>query len=212
MHPKDRTPGTAEVESDEAGGRVIGWGRARWRSRSDSTSELVGTLLLTRPLPDLVGSQSHHSHTTSCPSGQGVVVLLLIKISRRLTTMARVLRVKRSSYRAAIRAPLLAEIARLEKLVDELRAQIQFVVPANAQPTSKAIVKKVRAGTLPDQILQLFYSRDWIDDEIERHLNRAHQSVSAARRLLVRKGWLEDSGKRRKTQYNNNAIVWRLKP
>lgn len=50
------------------------------------------------------------------------------------------------------------------------------------------------------------------DDDLERILKRAHQSVSATRNALVADGWLEDSGARRETRYGNPAVVWRPTP
>lgn len=46
------------------------------------------------------------------------------------------------------------------------------------------------------------------DDEIERALNRSHQSVSGARNTLAGDDLIRDSGLRRKTRYRNDAIAW----
>lgn len=52
----------------------------------------------------------------------------------------------------------------------------------------------------------------YTDDELELRLERAHQSVSATRRGLVRMGYLEESGRKRETRYGNPAIVWVVTP
>jgi hypothetical protein len=86
-----------------------------------------------------------------------------------------------------------------------------FHVRRDAPDTSKAIVDKVREGTLQAEMLRLFavgHGVDWTDDELEQALARTHQSVSATRNTLARKGYLVDSGRRRKTRSNNDAIVW----
>jgi len=45
-------------------------------------------------------------------------------------------------------------------------------------------------------------------DALEQTLNRSHQSVSARVNELRNKGWLVDSGIRRKTRSGRPAIVW----
>jgi hypothetical protein len=45
-------------------------------------------------------------------------------------------------------------------------------------------------------------------DALEQVLNRSHQSVSARVNELRNKGWLTDSGVRRKTRSGRPAIVW----
>jgi len=45
-------------------------------------------------------------------------------------------------------------------------------------------------------------------DALEQVLNRSHQSVSARVNELRNKGWLIDSGVRRKTRSGRPAIVW----
>lgn len=47
-------------------------------------------------------------------------------------------------------------------------------------------------------------------DEMEMHLRGAHTSVSSAMNSLMIGGWIEDSGRRRKTRSGTEAIVWRL--
>lgn len=50
------------------------------------------------------------------------------------------------------------------------------------------------------------------DDDLERLLRRAHQSVSATRNALVADGYLTDSGTTRLTRYGNAAVVWQPAP
>ena len=50
------------------------------------------------------------------------------------------------------------------------------------------------------------------DDELEAATGRSHQSVSATRNTLMNDGLIEDSGLRRRTQWGNDAIVWKVAP
>lgn len=65
-------------------------------------------------------------------------------------------------------------------------------------------------GSLASQIHDLVTrSEDGLTcDEVERTLHQPHQSVSAAVNWLMQHGWIEDSGRRRKTRYARDAIVW----
>lgn len=45
-------------------------------------------------------------------------------------------------------------------------------------------------------------------DQLEIQLSRSHQSVSARVNELRDKGWVRDSGQRRKTRSGRKAIVW----
>jgi hypothetical protein len=45
-------------------------------------------------------------------------------------------------------------------------------------------------------------------DQLEQLLDRSHQSVSARVNELRDKGWVRDSGQRRKTRSGRKAIVW----
>jgi len=85
------------------------------------------------------------------------------------------------------------------------------VSPKNPS-TSHAMHTKaaLRAGKDNHRIFWLVYDalRGMTDDEIELATSKAHQSVSATRRALVLKGYLQDSGLRRSTRYGNQAIVW----
>lgn len=48
------------------------------------------------------------------------------------------------------------------------------------------------------------------DDELEKATAKSHQSVSATRNTLMNDGLIEDSGLRRRTQWGNEAIVWKV--
>lgn len=107
-----------------------------------------------------------------------------------------------------------------EDIVDALIARrgdesAEFHVRRDAPDTSKAVADKIKSGSLGEHILYLygrlesFGGGGYTDEELEFILKRKHQSVSAARNLLVRKGYLVDSGERRRTSSNNPAIVWR---
>ena len=86
----------------------------------------------------------------------------------------------------------------------------EFRVRKDAPETSKAIVDKIRTGSLQDRLLTQFRwsALGWTDDELEQRTGRSHQSVSATRNTLMRKGYVVDSGNRRKTRSGNDAIVW----
>lgn len=86
----------------------------------------------------------------------------------------------------------------------------EFRVRKDAPETSKAIVDKIRTGSLQDRLLTQFQWSEmgWTDDELEQRTGRSHQSVSATRNTLMRKGYVVDSGDRRKTRSGNDAIVW----
>jgi hypothetical protein len=84
-----------------------------------------------------------------------------------------------------------------------------FRVSRRHPGTSKAISDKVADGTMQAEALTLI--REWgglTDDELETRMGRTHQSVSATRNTLMRKGKVADSGLRRKTRSGNDAIVW----
>lgn len=50
----------------------------------------------------------------------------------------------------------------------------------------------------------------YTDAQLERRLNRTHQTVSSARNWLVNAGWLQDSGRRFPTPSGRMAVVWEL--
>lgn len=99
--------------------------------------------------------------------------------------------------------------------IERLRGEVHFRVGTNAPDTSKALEQKVKGGTFQSFVLDLFTQsrreEGWTDDELERATSRTHQSVSAARNTLMRKGYIIDSGQRRKTRSGNDAIVWKVK-
>jgi hypothetical protein len=93
---------------------------------------------------------------------------------------------------------------------DSLRGA-DFMVRRDAPETSKAIVDKIRRGSLQSWLLRCFEAvgpRGFTDDELEEATMRTHQSVSATRNTLMRKGYVRDSGSRRKTRSGNPAIVY----
>ena len=91
---------------------------------------------------------------------------------------------------------------------------IGWKVGHNNPSTSTAMHAKasLRAGRDNHLIFWMVYDADrgLTDDEIELLTGKAHQSVSATRYALMKKGYLEDSGLRRKTRYGNEAIVWNV--
>lgn len=47
------------------------------------------------------------------------------------------------------------------------------------------------------------------DYELEERLGRSHQSISGARRRLVKDGWVEATDRTRSNPFGNEATVWR---
>jgi hypothetical protein len=84
-------------------------------------------------------------------------------------------------------------------------------VSKKATNTQKAAAKSIypKSGTIQRQILELITEKNGLtDEELERILNMKHQSVSAARNVLMNKGWVINSGKTRRNLNGNYAIVW----
>jgi len=88
----------------------------------------------------------------------------------------------------------------------------------DAPETSRQVMDKIRAGSLGDHVLKLFFTASlhpnpdtgegWTDDELEQALNRSHQSVSAARNTLMRRGYVVATDERRNTRWGNPAVVY----
>lgn len=78
--------------------------------------------------------------------------------------------------------------------------------------TSHAMHAKARlkAGKNNHEVFWLVYDAllGMTDDELELATDKAHQSISATRRGLVKLGYLEASHLTRPTRYGNEAIVW----
>lgn len=68
----------------------------------------------------------------------------------------------------------------------------------------------LRAGKFNHIVFWLIFDTDGglADHEMERILNRSHQSLSATRNTLMNKGYIIASGEIRKTEYGNDAAVW----
>ena len=66
------------------------------------------------------------------------------------------------------------------------------------------------AETMECMILQLLEEKEMTDDEIEVATAMRHQSVSATRRSLVKRGLVEATTKKRATRSGRLAVVWRL--
>ena len=87
-------------------------------------------------------------------------------------------------------------------------------VGRSAPETSKAAATAAepRAQTKQAQVLALIReagSAGLTDWELECATRLTHQSVSAARNVLMNRGLVYDSGKRRRTKTGNRAIAWR---
>lgn len=87
------------------------------------------------------------------------------------------------------------------------------LVRLSARPTDTqrkaAERKRPRSGTQQALILDLITVYGGLTDEqIEELTGHSHQSASAARNALMNKGWVLDSGQRRKNRNGNEAIIW----
>lgn len=74
--------------------------------------------------------------------------------------------------------------------------------------TQDEAYRQAEVSAKRDFMLNLIRQRPRTCDEIVA-LGFAHQSASAAINWLMRKGFIADSGERRKTRMNRRAIVWR---
>lgn len=79
--------------------------------------------------------------------------------------------------------------------------------------TSQIAAQRVlpRSGTKRKRVFELIQQhgeRGLCDHEIEQITGWLHQSASSIRNSLMNDGWIKDSGRRRKTPQNNEAIVW----
>lgn len=84
-------------------------------------------------------------------------------------------------------------------------------VSRKAKPTQVAAARGIypKSGTIQGRILELITEREGLtDEELERILGMKHQSVSAARNVLMNKGWIINSGRTRPNLNGNSAIVW----
>ena len=81
------------------------------------------------------------------------------------------------------------------------------------QQTSRAAYESVGRGcnSLHDRLLESLVDENYTCDELEVLLDAKHQSISARIRQGVLDGDIEDSGERRPTRSNRQAIVWALK-
>ena len=104
----------------------------------------------------------------------------------------------------------------MEEAVTLLRSKgWQVIAPRMTEPrvrtgapdTSKAIEPKLNSQM--GKVLEFIrVHQPCSDDEMEVWLNLTHQSVSAARRHLVMRGLVVDSGLRHRTRSGNRCIAW----
>ena len=88
-------------------------------------------------------------------------------------------------------------------------------VSRKATDTQRAAAKAIypKSGTIQRRILELITEHGGLTDEqIENLLHLKHQSASAARNVLMNKGWVINSGKTRRNLNGNYAIVWIANP
>jgi hypothetical protein len=81
------------------------------------------------------------------------------------------------------------------------RLAAESVTPAKLSATQEWIIRALEASPKSDEELCF-----WIR---ERH-RVSPQSIRSRRSELVRKGLVEDTGRRKPTQYGRESIVWRL--
>ena len=81
------------------------------------------------------------------------------------------------------------------------------------QQTSREAYESVNRGhnSLHDRLLELLLEDNYTCDELEILLDAKHQSMSAQIRKGVLDGDIEDSGEKRPTRSNRQAIVWTLR-
>jgi hypothetical protein len=87
-----------------------------------------------------------------------------------------------------------------------------FEVPVSAKhpETSWAMAARVK-GVQRAVLDALRESPNGLSDfDLEDRLGRTHQTTSGARRALVLKGLVEDSGSRSLNRYGSEVIIWRL--
>lgn len=105
--------------------------------------------------------------------------------------------------------------AHVKEVVIPTLKDAEFRVGRDAPATSKAVEPRIREGSLQERLLRLFDQWPQVgftDDELETITGLTHQSVSACRNTLMRKGLIEASGFTRETRSGNEAIVWRRSP
>ena len=77
--------------------------------------------------------------------------------------------------------------------------------------TSEEAAKSVYAGPIRARVSHVLQGRAALgatDEELEKHFDMKHQTISARRRELVLMGKAKDSGTRRKTSSGRWATVW----
>ena len=81
------------------------------------------------------------------------------------------------------------------------------------QRTSREAYESVGRGcnSLHDRLLESLVDENYTCDELEVLLEAKHQSMSAQIRKGVLDGDIEDTGEKRPTRSNRQAIVWALK-
>lgn len=102
------------------------------------------------------------------------------------------------------------------KRYDELRRDLDAAGPANHRHTSIAASRADLPvkGSTRRKIIQVVtahwdcYGVGMTDAELEGRLRKSHQTVSAARNELVKRGWLRDTGATKLTQYKREAVAW----
>lgn len=93
--------------------------------------------------------------------------------------------------------------------IDENVVRIGRRSPKTSQIAAQRVLP--RTGTKRKRVFELIEQageRGLCDHEIEQITGWLHQSASSIRNSLMNDGWIKDSGRRRKTPQNNEAIVW----
>jgi len=103
--------------------------------------------------------------------------------------------------------------ARRQAAVDKPAGYVGHAHPQTAQAMQARALPS--SGTLRRLVYDTIAgagTQGMTDDEIEIALSRSHQSVSGCRNSLMNDGLLIDSGLRRRTRYDNDAVAWAIAP
>lgn len=97
------------------------------------------------------------------------------------------------------------------KFSGQASGQNAVAVSRKATSTQKEAARSFypKSGTIQHKIYELITEHGGLTDEqIEQMLHLKHQSASAARNVLMNKGWVINSGRTRRNQNGNRAIIW----
>ena len=105
----------------------------------------------------------------------------------------------------------LTEVARILGLEDYSEIAADYNTPGE-EATSQlaALINLPKSGSQREQVFLALAVQPLADQEIEARLSIPRSSASTRRAELVAGGWVEATDERRRTEADNEAIVWRL--